>query len=634
MTTVESPSAVDLHSIVNQASPALLLASIVSITGETSRISEFAPYITNSVIDFNPISEMPEDVHSRLVDWAFDVIADLDAYADRDPLTIDDDSFVALASRLIGLPVERDQVAFVREQGGFDTFAPTVPRTKPVPAGFKVLIIGAGMAGIATAVAAHKAGFDFEVLEKNPGVGGVWWQNRYPGVGVDTHSRYYSLSFEINRAWTNSHPQGDEFREYLGDVAEKHGVLAGFTFNAEVKQLVWDDEAGLWHATYVKDGTEHRTSAAAVVTAAGYLTRPMLPNVPGIDSFEGASFHSAEWDDDYDFTDKTVAVIGTGCTSVQIVDSLAPQINSLKLFQRQPHWVFPQAGDSTVPEPERWLLMNVPTYAEWARVMQYIMTGDINYANVRYDAAWAAEHELSISEANDRGLQVALSYLETTFADRPDLLEKMKPNFAFMAKRPIRDPGTYYETLKKDTTEVVASGLVEVRPEGPVDGDGNLHEVDAIVYATGFSLEYLSHWTIIGREGKKLSDVFGDTPMAYLGCQVPGFPNLFITSGPNANPSHGGAHNFCVEAVVHYVIESLQTLIEKDARSIEPTQDAQEAWAREVRERLADSVWVRETRATTYYRNAKGDVLLANPLPMEEYWDRLRQPKLEDMRLA
>lgn len=634
MTIAAPPNGIaDIERVVAQADPAILLASIVSITGDTSRIDDFAPHLVHEVIQSAIVSRLDDERRSELDCWAIEVLGNLDSYADRDPLSLDDESFRTLASHLTGIPVAPSSVPFLREQGGFTSFAPTIPRTKPVPPDFKVLIIGAGMAGITMAAAAKYAGYDFEVLEKSSGIGGVWLQNRYPGVGVDTHSKYYSLSFEVNASWTNSYPQGDEFRQYLDDTARKHGVYDKFVFGAEVTDMVWDSENAKWHVTYTEGGHRRSTSANAVVTAAGYLTRPALPNVPGIDTFEGVSFHSAEWNDSFDFTGKRVAVIGTGCTSVQIVDALAPDIAELTLFQRQPHWVVPPAEQPLIPEAERWLLANVPSYSRWARLHTFIVIGDINYDAVRYDPEWAAEHDLSISEANERGRLTAQAHLDASFADRPDLAEKLRPSFAFMGKRPIRDPGSYYSTLKKETTEVITTGLASVRPEGPVDGEGNLHEVDAIIYATGFTLEYLTHLNIVGEDGVRLSDVFGDSPAAYLGCQIPGFPNLFMTSGPNANPSHGGGHNFCVEAVVHYVIECLQTLIEHDAQSIQPTTDALSAWMREVRELLADSIWVRETRATTYYRNAKGDVLLANPLRMEDYWYRLRQPNLADMIL-
>lgn len=631
MTVTAAGAGDELGPIIEDADPAFLLASLVSITGATDRIDEFAPHLTHEVENGEIRAHLDVDRREALNSWACRVLGNLEGAPDRDPLVLDDDAFQALATAMTGIPVARRSLPFAREQGGFTSFQPTIRRTRTAPADFKVLIIGAGMAGVTMAVAARHAGFDFEVLEKEAGVGGVWFKNRYPGIGVDTHSKYYSLSFEVNAAWTNSHPTGEEFREYLDDVARKHDVLDKFTFGADVTGMEWDESRNIWTVTYSKGGEQLTTTASAIVTAAGYLTNPAVPNVPGIETFAGESFHSSEWDEEYDFTGKRVAIVGTGCTSVQIVDALAPKIESLVLFQRQPHWVLPPVVESRVPENERWMLMNVPSYSRWARLRKFIETGDINYPAVRFDEEWAATHELSISEANERGRLTAQAHLDASFADRPDLKEKLQPSFAFMAKRPVRDPGAYYSTIKKDSTTLVTTGLSGVTPEGPVDGDGVVHEVDVIVYATGFTLEYLRNLDVVGREGKKLAEVFGDTPEAYLGCQIPGFPNLFMTSGPNANPSHGGAHNFCVEAVVHYIVECLQTLVETEANSIEPTEEALAEWVRDVRETLADSIWMREARATTYYRNSKGDVLLASPFEMEDYWTRLRQPNLDDM---
>lgn len=621
---------VSLVEAVASAHPALLLASMVSITGRTDRIGEFASEIKTQIANYRLETIMPEESRAKLNAWAMETLTSLDG-TDMRPLN--DESFRTLAETLCGLPVSKASVPFLRDQAGFASAVTERQAFRGVPEGFKLAIIGAGMAGVIAAVAAKNAGIDFEVLEKNPGIGGVWWDNRYPGVGVDTHSKYYSLSFAINPEWTNSYPEGDEFREYLNRVAKEHGVIDRFTFEAEVTDLVWNEDDARWEITYFKGGDKHVTTATAVLTAAGYLTRPVLPDIPGVQEFQGHWCHSANWNDGYDFTGKRVAVIGTGCTSVQIVDALAPKIQSLKLFQRQPHWVVASAEGTKIPETERWLLMNVPSYAQWARLHTFLIIGDVNYAAVRYDPEWAKDHDMSISAANDAGMQVALAHLENSFADRPDLLAKMKPNFAFMGKRPIRDPGAYYETLKKDSSQVITSGLSEVRSNGVVDGEGNFHEVDAIVYATGFALEFLSHWNIVGRDGIRLTEKWADRPSAYMGCQVPGFPNLFITSGPNANPSHGGGHNFCVEAVIHYVFETLQMMITRRLKTVEPTPEAAERWQEEIDSKLADSIWVRETRASTYYRNTRGEVVLANPLRMEDYWKLLRKPVTSDLLL-
>lgn len=622
---------VKLEEAVANANPALLLASLVSITGREERIREFAPFISNKVSNYRLETHMQKDERDALNAWALEVLG-----SDRRPSVrpVSDAAFISLAETLAGITVEPGSVPFLRDQAGFESSITARKPLKAVPDGFKLAIIGAGMAGVIAAVAAKQAGIAFEVFEKRPGIGGVWWDNRYPGVGVDTHSKYYSLSFAINPEWTNSYPEGEEFRVYLDQVARDHGVIDRFTFEAEVTDLEWIEAAEHWQITWTRNGTRHVTTATAIITAAGYLTRPVLPDLQGLGDFAGYWCHSAEWQDGYDFSGKRLAVVGTGCTSVQIVDALAPKLKSLKLFQRQPHWVTSSAEGTLIPETERWLLMNVPSYAQWARLHTFLIIGDINYPMVRFDPEWARDHELSISAANDFGMQVALAHLENSFADRPDLLAKMKPNFAFMGKRPIRDPGAYYETLKKDYAEVITCGISHVERNGIVDGEGNFHEVDAIIYATGFSLEFLSNWNITGKRGVRLAERWADRPSAYLGCLVPGFPNLFITSGPNANPSHGGGHNFCAETVIHYVFETLTMMIENNIKTVEPTETATRRWQEETDRLLADSIWMRETKATTYYRNARGEVVLANPYRMEDYWRMLRKPEQSDLLLA
>jgi len=611
----------------------VLLASLVSITGETAVMEALLPQLRHEMGPAGITPVLPAAAHATLVAWGMSVLANLPDHAHRDPLALEDDPFLALASALLSWPVEAHSLPYLREQAGFARFVQTLPRTHKAPEGFSVAIIGAGMAGIAAAITARHEGIACTVFEKHPGLGGVWWQNHYPGVGVDTPSEYYSFSFEVNPEWTHAFPEGAQYLDYLGRVARKYGVMDDIRFGTDVRELRWDESAARWTLVIERDGVLEEHHANAVITAAGYLTRVQFPDVPGLDRFRGPWFHSAEWREDCDLAGKRLGVVGTGCTSVQIVDALIDTVQSLTLFQRQPHWVMPPSGEARLPESQLWLLDNVPSFAQWSRLALYLLISDALYPQVRYDAEWAATHDLSISPLNDISLQRGLGHLQASFADRPDLIEKLTPGFAPFGKRPIRDPGGYYAALTRPTSTVVSSGLREVVPEGIVDGDGELHALDAIVYATGFKLDFLSQWRIEGRDGRTLNEVWQDSPVAYNGCMVPGFPNLFITSGPHASAAHGGGHNFTVEAVVHYAFECLQTLFETGRSCIDVRPDAQQRWTAEVREALADSVWVRERRATTYYRNGKGEVILASPFRMEDYWNRLRRPDLADVEL-
>lgn len=626
-TQIHTPETVSAAAAVASADPATLLASLVSLTGDTDRMDRFVKAIR---FDYTPdgiLTALPPELDAELHTWALDVLES--GHTERQPMT--DETFARLATALTSIPVTTAEAAFYCTQAGL-TETPAV-NSNPAGAGTsttKLAIIGAGMTGIALAVAAKEAGIDFVIYEKSHDLGGVWLRNRYPGVGVDTPSVYYSFSFEVNRSWSHNFPEGGEYLDYLHRVANKYAISDHIVFGAEVKDLNWDETTNQWHIGFEKDSERQRAEADVVVTAQGYLTNTQLPNVPGVEDFAGQWFHSADWPDDAELTGKRVAVVGTGCTSVQVVDSIADQVSSLVLFQRQPHWVGP-TGDGTVPEGVRWLSSTLATYAEWNRLRTYIPIADSNYDAVRYDEAWAAEHELSISAVNDMHLQRSLKHLEESFADRPDLLEILKPDYAPFGKRPVRDPGAYYSTLKRDTSTVVTSGLAEVVPAGIIDGAGTLHEVDIIIYATGFKLEFLRNWDISGRDGLDLNAVWSASPKAYNSCLVPGFPNLFITSGPHANASHGGGHNFTVEAMTTYVIESIKLLEREGKSTFEVTTDALDRWNTEIAALLEDSVWARQRHATTYYRNDAGDIVLPNPLTMVDFWTRLRAPDVNDI---
>lgn len=619
---VSRSTASDARAHLRAANPAVLVATLAARTGDLERAKSFLPHLTHTFQRGGIVSELAPDRMEELVDWCLELGLDEDEDAS---FLMSDEDFCAFAGGLVGWEIPTDTAPFYREQAGFTDFVTAVPLPDVDVTSIDIVAIGAGMAGIAMAVAAGKAGMNCRILEKASEAGGVWHQNTYPGVGVDTPSAYYSFSFEINQQWSGVYPTGQEYLDYLNRVVDRYGIRKNITFGADVTRLEWLQTENRWQISYRRGGKEQIISARAVVTAAGYLTRPQLPQVAGLEDFSGEWFHSAEWNHECDFTGKRVAVIGTGCTSVQVVDALADKVASLTLVQRQPHWVLPPSVDVEFSPIEKWLNAHVPGYAQWSRLLTFIPISDFNYPVVRFDDEWARTHDLSISPANDQVLQTALGYLEASFPDRPDLAKLLTPNFAPFGKRTIRDPGNYYGALKRETS-TVASGLARVVPEGLIDADGQLHEVDVIVYATGFKLDYLAHVEIIGRSGQRLADAWGDSPVAYNGCQVPGFPNLFITSGPHASAAHGGGHNFTVEAVVHYVIESLRDLAARGAVSVEPAPEALTRWKSEVDELLADSVWVRETRATTYYRNAKGEVVLASPLTMVDFWTRLRGP--------
>ena len=542
--------------------------------------------------------------------------------------------FARLLPIALGSEVDDEQVDLLLEQGGFHRSQPTLPRTVPIPDTVNIAIIGAGIAGMSVALAAAAEGVSYEIFDRNEEVGGTWLTTTYPGIGVDTPSAYYSLSWEVNPDWSNYYPQGAEYQRYLVALADKYKLRERTRFGTEVDALWWDAERNQWQIHSVDaDGRRDVSYASVVVTAAGYLNRPRWPDVQGRETFAGTSIHSAQWDSSLDLTGKKVAIIGAGCTAVQIVDACVDQVDHLTVFQRQPHWVAPRKRPTDeVPAHRRYLGRHLPYYANWNRLKSYWGTADNNYPVILQDPEWAKDH-LSISAANDVLLQMCLEYIEQTFGKDTELAKKVTPDFAPYGKRIIRDPGGYYAALTRDHVDVEASEPAEVNAKGIVTQDGRQIDLDVIIYATGYYLDFLSTIDIRGRDGKKLAEEWGDSPRAYRGGTVPGFPNLFTMSAPNYSPGHGAGANFSMEVLAHYIIECLQLMALRGATTMEVTQRAYEDYVAAIDEAMSGTVWCHTPNAHTYYRSGSGRVVVATPYRLVDVWHQHRAPIEEDFTL-
>ncbi|MFE1396977.1 flavin-containing monooxygenase [Nocardiopsis dassonvillei] len=607
---------------------ASLLMSLVQVTGDTGLLDRFGPHLRLDTASGGlvPAGRLPREQASEVVAS----LAEALSRASQSPyLQVPDaELFGRMISLATGTEVGGEFVPLIREQAGFEPAVPVIARTSTAPEGFRVAVLGAGMAGIAAAIGLADTGFSYEVIEAADDIGGTWRINTYPGVAVDTPSIYYSYSFEPEPGWSRLFPTGAEYQDYLRRVVDKYGVKRNIRFNTTITSLTWDEQDHEWIIKTLSGGEAGTSRANAVITAAGFLNRPKYPDLPGRDSFAGTSVHTAAWDQSLDLRGKRVGVVGAGATSVQVVDAVADAAEHLTLFQRQPHWVMPNyVGEGLVSDHERWLQSNIPFYDRWQRARAYWFVSDVNYPSTRVDPEWTATHDVSISESNDRYMRLCLGHLEASFGHDPVLRAAMTPDFPVHGKRIVRDPGRFYSTLASDKADVVTAPLAEIVPEGIRTLDGRLVELDVIVYATGFTLDFLSTVEITGRDGVRLTERWADNdPRSYLGGTVPGFPNLFVTSGPNSSSGHGGGHNFMTEAVVHYITECLQLLVERGASSIEATEQAQEEFVAAVDEQMEGSVWRHSWSAHTYYRNEQGRVLLPNPWRMVDFWTMLRTP--------
>jgi 4-hydroxyacetophenone monooxygenase len=622
----------ELRANLRQADPGVLLAVLAQLTGDPAVIDRFAPKITH-------VPDPPEQVGVTDPETA-DALVEAVAAAVQSPRpagavpATDPDLFAWIAPVALGGAVGAEYFPLLLEQGGFQPSQPVLPRTAKLPEGFRVAIIGAGIAGLTAALACADAGIEFQIFDRNDEVGGTWYTTTYPGIGVDTPSAYYSLSRDINGEWSSYYPQGAEYQRYLVSVADKNKLRQRTQFGIEVEALWWDDERSQWQIHAVgPDATRDVSYANVVIPAAGYLNRPRWPGLTGLGTFSGVEIHSARWDRDLDLTGKRVAIIGAGCTAVQIVDACVDQVAHLTVFQRQPHWVAPRRRLSDdVPDYQRWLGKHLPFYANWIRLKSFWGTADNNYPVILYDPDWAAGH-LSISPANDVLLQMCLDYIDRVFGAGTELARKVTPDFAPYGKRIIRDPGGYYAALARDHVDVEAGEPARVNAAGIVTADGRQIDLDVIIYATGYSLDFLSTIDIRGRCGKKLTDDWGDRPSAYRGGTVPGFPNLFISSAPNYSPGHGAGHNFGVEVMVHYVMECLQLMALRKASEIEVTQRAYAEYVADIDATMAGTVWCHTPSAHTYYRSGGGRIVTAFPYRLVDVWHGHRAPIEADFEL-
>lgn len=616
MTTLPTdglPDEAALREAICAIDPIVALLSLVHLTGDRQLLTRFGPALegtafgeqstfiaTAGAVPRTADAEVVADIRERLVQR---ILAD-----PRPVLECPDPAlFAELAKLCIGFPIAGATLDMAMEQAGFITDQRTQDPVGVPPADFRVLIIGAGMIGINAAIKLQAAGFAYTIIEKREEIGGTWSINTYPNVAVDTPSAQYSYSFELNPSWSKYYPTGSEYLTYLKQVAERYGIAPNIDFGAEMVRCEWDEQRQLWVATAHRGGEVHVYVANAVVSALGFLNRPSFPRVEGLDTFAGPVIHSAQWDPSIDYSGKRVALIGSGCTAVQVAAGLAGTVDRLTIVQRQPNWVTPNPQVlQSVGEAERRALQHLPYVVQWSR-LRSLATTLTDYTQLyKIDPDWHAEHG-TVSAMNDGLRAMCLDYINSTFADRPDLAAKVTPDFPPFAKRPIADCG-YYETLKRPNVDLIEGSLAALEPEAVVLADGTRVPCDAVILATGFELDFLGGFEIVGRDGRSLDEAWSPYPYAYLGLTVPGFPNLFVTCGPNSGLS--AAHTTLSEQQVCYIVESLQALVDNDLAAMDVRAEVCTAYNDDLQREIQRTVWLNGGTAHGYYKHRTGRIVL------------------------
>ncbi len=484
------------------------------------------------------------------------------------------------------------------------------------------LIIGAGFSGIGAAIKLDKAGLpDYLLLEAGDGVGGTWHWNTYPGIAVDIPSFSYQFSFEQSPNWSRTYAPGRELKAYAEHCVDKYGLRSRIRFNTKVIAAEYDDQNAMWRVQTDPGGV---VTARFLVSACGVLTVPKSPDIDGVDSFAGITMHTARWDHGEDLTGKRVAVIGTGASAVQVIPEIAPIVKQLTVFQRTPIWCFPKF-DVPLPTAAR-RAMRLPG----GKVVQRALS----QAFVELSFTIAAQY-FTVFPLAKRMARAGESYLRQQVHD-PVVREKLTPRYAVGCKRPGFH-NEYLATYNRDNVRLVTEPIGKITPSAVATTDGENHEIDVLVLATGFKVmdtDNVPTFAVTGSGGKSLSRFWDEHRLqAYEGVSIPGFPNFFTVFGPYGYV--GSSYFALIEAQTHHIVRCLKRARSTRATRVEVTEEANDRYFAEMmRKRHRQIFWQDSCRlANSYYFDKNGDVPLRPATTAEAYW-RSRRFDLDDYRFT
>lgn len=480
----------------------------------------------------------------------------------------------------------------------------------------RTAIVGGGFGGIAAAHALRQRGQDaFVMLERGDRIGGVWRANTYPGITCDVPSHVYSLSFAPNPRWTRRFSPGEEIQAYLVDVMRRFDLDKHVRVNSDVTRATFDDASGRWRLE-LRDGDA--VDAEVVVSACGQLTRPAIPPLPGLDTFRGDWFHSANWPNDRNFDGARIAVVGTGASAIQFAPSLAPVVDHMTIFQRSAPWVIPKL-DTEYGRAKRWLYARFPRLQRFARWFWQTQLESLAPVFTRRPALPAR-----ILTTVFRWLTALQRFAQLRGNRR--LIEATTPDYPIGCKRVLLT-SNWYPTLRRENVALCTSPIRECVVDGVVTEDGMHHEVDTIAFGTGFTAtEFLAPMEVLGRGGVSIRDSWKDGAEAFLGMTVPEFPNFFILYGPNTNHGTGSAVEV-VEVQARYAAQAVDLLASDRAARFEVRREVHDTFKQELQRRLKESVW---TGCTSWYVTETGRITNNWPGSPAEYRQRVGQLNVSD----
>jgi cyclohexanone monooxygenase len=487
---------------------------------------------------------------------------------------------------------------------------------------YHTLIIGAGFSGIGAAIKLDRGGLrNYQLVEAGDGVGGTWHWNTYPGIAVDIPSFSYQFSFEQSPDWSRTYAPGHELKAYAEHCVDKYGLRSRIRFNTKVLTAEFDDEHELWRVQTDPGG---ELTARFVISACGVLTVPNEPDIDGVDSFDGITMHTARWDHGQDLAGKRVAIIGTGASAVQVIPEIAPIVSQLTVFQRTPIWCFPKL-DVPLPKAARWA-MRIPG----GKVVQRLLS----QAFVELTFTIAAQYFTVFPLAKRMG-KAGRAYLRQEVED-PEVREQLTPRYAVGCKRPGFH-NTYLATFNRDNVRLVTDPIDKITPSSVATANGDNHEIDVLILATGFKVmdtDNVPTFAVTGSGGRSLSRFWDEHRLqAYEGVSVPGYPNFFTVFGPYGYV--GSSYFALIETQTHHIVRCLKRARRTGSTRVEVTEEANGRYFAEMmRKRHRQIFWQDSCRlANSYYFDKNGDVPIRPTTTVEAYW-RSRRFDLGDYQFT
>ena len=482
----------------------------------------------------------------------------------------------------------------------------------------EVLIIGAGMSGILAAIKLAERGIKFKIYEKNINLGGTWFENRYPGARVDIANHFYSYSFEENHQWSEHFSQQPELLDYFKRCFDKYDIQKNTYFETQVTDMKFDDETKMWEVTSIHNKKSNKEVINIVLSCVGQLNQPKIPDIKGMDEFQGNMFHSSKWPDDDVIAGKKVAVVGSGASAFKIVPSIAKHCEQLTIFQRSHPWMFPNPKyHEQVDKEKKWLLESLPFYSRWYRFLLFYPGSDQLLDSLFVDPSWKDRSD-SINQQNDEMRKLFTSAMLAQISNK-SLIDKVIPNYPPFGKRMLQDNGAWLEALHLPNVTLLAEGVEQMNPRGII-GLEKEHEFDTVVFATGFKAQDFFDPINIDCSSGSFKSIYQDSPVSYLGITFYSIPNFFAMYGPGTNLAHAGSIIFNSECQINYICSAIEHMLNNDYKVIKVKPKIEKQYQDRFDKRHKKMVW-QHANVSSWYQNSKGKVVTTSPWRLVEYWN-------------